>query len=92
MKKDRKIVELNDDSRKWWGKEEVEWAIKDKSGDWWLVAGSEFPETRVGEQSKTETKTVKSNKSGLVVLLSALLGASAGLNAAFLYFLFKIIL
>ena len=68
------------------GEKEVEWAVRDKSGDWWLVAGSEFPE-RAGEQSKTETKTVKQNKSGLVVLLSALLGASAGLNAAFLYFI-----
>ena len=60
MKKDRKIVELNDDSRKWWGKEEVEWAVRDKSGDWWLVAGSEFPEKKAGGQLKAGAKTVKS--------------------------------
>ena len=92
MKKDRKIVELSSDSHKWWGKEEVEWAVKDKSGDWWLVAGSEFPEKKAGNQLGAGAEAVKSNKSGLVVLLSVLLGASAGLNAAFLYFLFKIIL
>ena len=92
MKKDRKIIELSDSSRKWWGKEEVEWAVKDKSGDWWLVAGSEFPERKANNQQRLEKENSKPNRSGLVMLLSALLGASAGLNAAFLYFLFKIIL
>lgn len=90
MRKNKKLVELNSHSEKWWGKEDVKWAVKDKDGSWWLIAGSEFPEKKTASCPSSNSKKNKNNS--LVLVLSALLGASMGLNTAFIYFLFKIIL
>jgi hypothetical protein len=90
MRKNKKLVEFTSHSEKWWGKEDVEWAVKDKDGGWWLIAGSEFPEKKTPSPSDRTPKRGRNNS--LVMVLSALLGASMGLNTAFVYFLFKIIL
>ena len=71
---------LNSENKKWCSGKDGQikkWAIKDKSGDWWLVSGSEFPE----KNAKKEQEIKKDEAPDFVFyFLSWFLGASIAFN------------
>jgi len=82
------LLTKNKDSH-WWldqnNQTNKKWAIQDKSGTWWLVNGSEFPEKKLspkeGVKENIKKKIIKNYDSSLVILACAL-GISAGINLA----------
>lgn len=79
---------------KWWvnkdGKiiDKKKWAIQDKSGDWWLISGSEFPEKK-GQHKEHEVNCggppdFNFKKFFYQILLASLIGVSVALNIFFI--------
>jgi len=70
---------LNEENKKWWGgkgSKVKKWAIRDNSGHWWLVNGSEFPE----KKTKKEEAEISEGYDNTFVYFNFLLGASIGFN------------
>lgn len=78
---------------KWWvnkdGKiiDKKKWAIQDKSGDWWLISGSEFPQKK---KKKTNMNcgtppTFNFKKCLYRMLFAIILGVSIGVNIFFIF-------
>jgi hypothetical protein len=72
---------LNENAR-WWKGIEKEWAVQDKSGNWWLYSAKDsnlkmkMPrKKRVGEQSLMLTKEYC-----IIIALASALGISLALN------------
>ena len=83
----KKLVILDENAHWWRNDPEIKrWAIEDKDGTWWLVGGSEFPETKVNKDMKVKHKRIGQRSSFvyvgymLLILLTALLGISLALN------------
>ena len=72
---------LNEENKKWFSskgsrRSVKKWAIKDKSGDWWLVSGSEFPEKNVKKEDVKKDEGVDF----VLIMLSSILIASIAFN------------
>ena len=71
-------------SGKWWAGTKTTWAIK-SGNDWWLVAGSEFPEKKLNDPPKIKKSTKEKSllldkKSLFLIVICSLLGMSLALN------------
>ena len=82
-----KTLLTRDKHAHWWldkhGKTDKKWAIQDRSGNWWLVNGSEFPEKRLmnKDDKKKREKIIKKYDYALIILTCAL-GVSLAMNLA----------
>ena len=87
MKKPKLRI-LNQDAH-WWSheKKDTRWAIQDKHGKWWLIAGSEFPEETIEEGKKMSCglpPTFNFKDYLIKIFYAVLLGSSIGLNLFFI--------
>ena len=84
-----KTILKRDKHAHWWldkhGRTDLKWAIQDRSGNWWLVNGSEFPERKLTnkelEGKNIKKKIVKKYDCALIILTCAL-GVSLAMNLA----------
>ena len=80
----KEVREINKHSH-WWidkkGNSKKKWAVQDKSGIWWLINGSEFPEKKLTNKELVSNKKriVKKYDYSLIVLTCAL-GTSLAIN------------
>lgn len=83
----KKSLVIYDENSKWWTSEKnLDWAVQDKKGDWWLVAGSEFEEKKI-EKNKNKNKIFNVSKKNDYRLVSCLLAAALGVSLAVNVFL-----
>ena len=79
---------------KWWVSkdgamiDDKKWAVQDKSGDWWLISGSEVPEKKKGKEKNMICGTPPSfdfKKYLYRIIFAAILGMSIGINVFFIF-------
>tara|TARA_B100000959_G_C14691403_1_gene504851 strand:- start:319 stop:603 length:285 start_codon:yes stop_codon:yes gene_type:complete len=83
----KKLVIL-DENAHWWAKEKLDWATQDKDGNWWIIPGSEFPETKLTQKEKMRLQNKKSGQRSsradfnfcFSILICSLLGISLAVN------------
>ena len=64
----KKLVIL-DENAHWWAKEKLDWATQDKDGNWWIIPGSEFPETKLTQKEKMRLQNKSQDSARLVRIL-----------------------
>ncbi len=85
MNKRKSQLKILDENAHWWKDEVEQWAIEDKSGNWWVVGGSEFPEKKTPPKaSRRKTRKKPSTLMNMtLILLGLALGISLALNVLF---------
>lgn len=83
MKK-KKLLIYNKDNLFWRRKEkDIDWAVEDKDGNWWIVPGSEFPEKKITNKKEEDMKcglppTFSIRKMAINVVVSVGIGVALG--------------
>ena len=75
----------SDSSQWWWGRtsEKIKWAVKDKSGNWWLINNSEFPEKKIERKKNMSCglpPTFDLKKMIFPIIIASIFGLSIGFN------------
>jgi hypothetical protein len=88
----RRLTKL-DENAHWWAKTKTDWAIQDKDGNWWIIPGSEFPETKVDKnvRLKREQKKQSSARTELRLIVLTMLASALGISLAIVIFYFLIL-
>ena len=80
-----KIIKKSDSAQWWWGRasEKIKWAVKDKSGNWWLIDNSK-PQEKKTERKKNMScglpPTFDLKKMIFPIIIASIFGISIGFN------------
>ena len=71
---------LNEDAY-WWKGQEKEWAMQDRSGNWWIYRNEKKDRQMIPEKTRRkEHSAVYSRDQYIIIALASALGISVGLN------------
>ena len=73
-------MRILDEDSYWWKSEEKEWAMQDRSGNWWVYKKNQKPTMKIKTKRTGQGSFSFSTKEYIIIALSAALGVSLALN------------
>ena len=77
-----RLTKIDKDAH-WWVKEKTDWAVEDKSGNWWIYRRKNpIMKTQISPKRKASGSNRFSLKDYMILMLSTLLGITLGFLVA----------